>query len=110
MRIIHWSSDVCSSDLYYRPAFQFQHFRQACGGHCSKHYGLACTNYDLERIKTGTDHVFTSLKTWSVPFFYTSNVPERVSLRPKALTESAIIQAPLFMPIDRKSTRLNSSH
>src|SRR3546814_12935820 len=81
MRIIHWSSDVCSSDLYYRPAVQFQHFRQACGGHCSKHYGLACTNYDLERIKTGTDHVFTSMKTWSVPFFFTSNVPERVSLR-----------------------------
>src|SRR3546814_9033157 len=110
MRISDWSSDVCSSDLLVRTKFALVQPGQArCGGAmCPAHLEL--------------DHLGRRRRAATARFGIGEECAERAALAKlaEAAERQAITIGDLAMaifrasgerpPVDRKSTRLNSSH
>src|SRR3712207_7715486 len=94
-----WSSNVCSSDLESNPPFRFSNVR-----------GL---------VRILGDSVWLDLPHWDTPgstgsakgkVVWGSNLPVRYSIRVIGDSVSLNDVAWVYETLDRKSTRLNSSH
>src|SRR3546814_2417245 len=104
MRISDWSSDVCSSDLPPRPLPR-QNIRQA-GTETAEREQLG--DYYLYPISGRT--TIADRQTKQVSFLDVQAVPAQRTYEYRVGWLQTMEEPQSFNTVDRKSTRLNSSH
>src|SRR3546814_1014154 len=116
MRISDWSSDVCSSDLHYRdrpdprvrrdggrvPAPHSDHLRFV-----DRLRGQLLFPVLLLLRRRGTDCMMGDIEGFEAPMHRALAEPILLGGAPRAI---AIVNGTVAAALDRKSTRLNSSH
>src|SRR3546814_10811864 len=128
MRISDWSSDVCSSDLLSRlvPAAEAKATKEGIaagkvdiviGTHALLAKGIAFRNLGLvivdEEQRFGVTHKerLKALRSDVHVLTLTATpIPRTLQMAMSGLRELSVIQTPPVDRLDRKSTRLNSSH
>src|SRR3546814_6640066 len=103
MRISYWSSDVCSSDLFkfYDPTCK----PALLGFQIADANGQNIQGDDNDPSGLPSFHILNEFEATEVM----ANFGQQHSLTLQPIYEGDI-QEPSFADIDRKSTRLNSSH
>src|SRR3546814_10607474 len=115
MRISDWSSDVCSSDLMLPPAGA--RFIVAESGANDPEFNLRREPALIQRVESAADATFVSLLEPHGAYDASSEAVVASSARVAALDHRKEKDADLVLVtlvdgrrLDRKSTRLNSSH
>src|SRR3546814_1734260 len=108
MRISDWSSDVCSSDLFVDTVASSIPFSPFERGEVNEKFLYAIGSPTLNRFAHEQQGA-TELISGIGGIYIADRIAGRL-FRPGSLVMSGIRQLPGVRAVDRKSTRLNSSH